>query len=60
MAATRLTSGPAGRARRKTSAARRARWSTGLFATVGGGTLVLGVLAVPAGTRPLRPPGPPR
>jgi hypothetical protein len=58
MAATRLTSGPAGRARRKTSAARRARWSTGLFATVGGGTLVLGVLAVPAGNAPATPAAP--
>ena len=58
MAATRLTSGPAGRARRKTSAARRARWSTGLLATVGGGTLVLGVLAVPAGNAPATPAAP--
>jgi hypothetical protein len=58
MAATRLTSGPAGRARRKTTAARRARWSTGLLATVGGGTLVLGVLAVPAGNAPATPAGP--
>src|SRR5579872_2838894 len=58
MAATRLTSGPAGRARRRSSAARRARWSTGLFATVGGGTLVLGVLAVPAGNAPGAPAAP--
>jgi len=58
MAATRLTSGPAGRARRRSSAARRARWSTGLFATVGGGTLVLGVLAVPAGNAPATPATP--
>ena len=58
MAATRLTSGPAGRARRRTPAARRARWSTGLLATVGGGTLVLGVLAVPAGNAPVTPAAP--
>jgi hypothetical protein len=48
MAATRLTNGPAGRARGKTPAARRARRSAGLFAVVGGGTLALGMLAVPA------------
>jgi hypothetical protein len=42
MAATRLTNGPAGRAR-------RARLSAGLLALAGGGTLVLGVLAAPGG-----------
>jgi len=48
MAATRLTNGLAGRTRGTTPAARRARRSAGLFAVVGGGTLALGMLAVPA------------
>jgi hypothetical protein len=48
MGATRLTSGPAGRARRRTSVSSRARRSAGLLAVAGGGTLVLGVLAGPA------------
>src|SRR5580704_9802416 len=52
MAATRLTNGPAGRARRRTPVARRARRSAGLLAVVGGGTLALGMLAVPAGSAP--------
>jgi len=52
MAATRLTNGPAGRASRRTPVARRARRSAGLLAVVGGGTLALGMLAVPAGSAP--------
>ena len=58
MAATRLTNGPAGRARRRTPVARRARRSAGLFAVVGGGTLALGMLAVPAGSAPAAPAAP--
>src|SRR5579863_3894217 len=50
MAATRLTNGPAGPARRRTPVARRAHRSAGLLAVVGGGTLALGMLAVPAGS----------
>src|SRR5271170_1354947 len=57
MAATRLTNGPAGRARRRTPVARRARRSAGLLAVVGGGTLALGMLAVPGGT-PAAPAAP--
>jgi hypothetical protein len=49
MGATRLTNGPAGRARRKTSVSSRARRSAGLLAVAGGGTLALGLLAGPAG-----------
>jgi hypothetical protein len=55
MAATRLTSGPAGRGRRSTSATRRARRSAGLLTLAGGGTLVLGMLAVPTGSTPAAP-----
>ncbi|MGH3229330.1 MAG: hypothetical protein ACRDOA_12240 [Streptosporangiaceae bacterium] len=55
MATTRLTNGPAGRARRRTSVARRARRSAGLLAVVGGGTLALGMLAVPGGRAPAAP-----
>ncbi len=55
MAATRLTNGPAGRARRRTPVARRARRSAGLLAVVGGGTLALGMLAMPAGSAPAAP-----
>ncbi|HEV2260658.1 MAG TPA: hypothetical protein VGS06_46730 [Streptosporangiaceae bacterium] len=55
MAATRLTNGPAGPARRRTPVARRARRSAGLLAVVGGGTLALGMLAVPAGSAPATP-----
>src|SRR5580693_3252623 len=58
MAATRPTNGPAGRARRRTPVARRARRSAGLFAVVGGGTLALGMLAVPAGGTPAAPAAP--
>ncbi len=54
MAATRLTNGPAGRARRRTPVARRARRSAGLLAVVGGGTLALGMLAVPGRERARR------
>ena len=60
MAATRLTNGPAGRARRRTPVARRARRSAGLLAVVGGGTLALGMLAVPAGSTPAAPAAPGR
>jgi hypothetical protein len=52
MGATRLTNGltgPGGRARRRRSVSSRARRSAGLFAVAGGGTLVLGMLAGPAG-----------
>jgi hypothetical protein len=55
MGATRLKNGLAGssgRARRETSVSARARRSAALLAVVGGGTLVLGVLAVPAGSAP--------
>src|SRR5580693_8945453 len=55
MAATRLTNGPAGRARRRTPVARRARRSAGLLAVIGGGTLALGMLAVPARGTPAAP-----
>jgi hypothetical protein len=55
MAATRLTKGPAGRASRRTPVARRARRSAGLFAVIGGGTLALGMLTVPAGSAPATP-----
>ena len=55
MAATRLTNGPAGRARRRTPVARRARRSAGLLAVIGGGTLALGMLAVPGGSAPAAP-----
>ncbi|MGH3201044.1 MAG: hypothetical protein ACRDP5_03165 [Streptosporangiaceae bacterium] len=55
MAATRLTNGPAGRAGRRTPVARRARRSAGLFAVIGGGTLALGMLAVPGGRAPAAP-----
>src|SRR5579863_65290 len=41
--------------RPKTTAVRRARRSAGLFAVVGGGTLALGVLAVPARGVPATP-----
>src|SRR5580693_7336686 len=58
MAATRPTNGPAGRARRRTPVARRARRSAGLFAVVGGGTLARGMLAVPAGGTPAAPAAP--
>src|SRR5271166_6661561 len=57
MAATRLTNGPTGRVRRRTPVARRARRSAGLLAVVGGGTLALGMLAVPGGT-PTAPAAP--
>src|SRR6516165_1387548 len=55
MGATRLMNGPAGssgRARRRTSVSSRARRSAGLLAVAGGGTLVLGILAAPAGGGP--------
>ena len=55
MGATRLMNGPAGssgRARRRTSVSSRARRSAGLLAVAGGGTLVLGMLAAPAGGGP--------
>ena len=55
MAAMRRRSGPAGRGRRNTSATRRAYRSAGLLALAGGGTLVLGVLAVPGGSAPAAP-----
>ena len=58
MAATRLTNGPAGRARRRTPVARRARRSAGLLTVIGGGTLALGMLAVPAGSAPAAPATP--
>jgi hypothetical protein len=47
MGATRLMNG-LGQARRKTAALPRARRTAGLLAAVGGGTLVLGLLAGPA------------
>src|SRR5580658_8172024 len=52
MGTTRLMSGrtgSGGRGRRRSSASSRARRSAGLFAIAGGGTLVLGMLAGPAG-----------
>jgi hypothetical protein len=55
MGATRLMNGPAassGRARRRTPISSRARRSAGLLAVAGGGTLVLGMLAAPAGGAP--------
>jgi hypothetical protein len=55
MAATRLKSGRAGRVRRSTPVIRRARRSAGLFAVVGGGTLALGMLGLPAGRVPASP-----
>ena len=58
MAATRQTNGPAGPARRRTPVARRGRRSAGLLAVVGGGTLALGMLAVPAGSAPATPATP--
>jgi hypothetical protein len=58
MAATRLTNGPTGRARRRTPVARRAHRSAGLLAVVGGGTLALGMLAMPAGGTPNAPAAP--
>src|ERR1700758_2222424 len=63
MAATRLTSGPAGPARRRTPVARRAHRSAGLLAGVGGGSLALGLRGGAAGgeaaTAGASPPGRP-
>jgi hypothetical protein len=55
MGATRRTNGPArssGRAHRRTPLSSRARRSVGLLAVAGGGTLALGMLAVPSGRAP--------